>query len=325
MHARDHGLREHLLVELEPFRARPPGAEGGARASAGRRAARRAARGRRGSSARARSPRLSSAQTWRGPTTSRLAAMSEATTTTSRAKASSRASDWPSQADQCRQTVASPSRSSASARGSQPVTGMPAARSGASSSPPPIQPTRASLRERREDARAGGRPAGGGDPAHRDDDGLRPLGRAPDRSPSSSGMPLRTTATRGACSPLRASSASASDTAPSSALRRATSASTPRTTAPHRRGDARAREREAVRGVDQRDAARDGQRADRARRTRSAGARCPGAARARAGAAPARRRPARPASAGSSAAGRARRPPRPRGPRGRQACRRRRA
>ena len=56
-------------------------------------------------------------------------------------------------------------------------------------------------------------------------------GTAPDRSPSSSGIPLRTTATRGACRPLRASSASASDTAPSSALRRAISASTPRTTA----------------------------------------------------------------------------------------------
>ena len=65
-------------------------------------------------------------------------------------------------------------------RGSQPVTGMPAARSGASSPapPPPIQRDARDGREGGEDARGRGRPALRGDPAHRDRRRLGAVGGA---------------------------------------------------------------------------------------------------------------------------------------------------
>ena len=97
-------------------------------------------------------------------------------------------------------------------------------------SPPPIQPTRAAgaSAERMRAVAAGRRCAV-----------IRPVATTtgsqlvPTRcgASSSSGMPLRTTTTRGACRTRRATSASASDTAPTSAQRRATSDSSARTAA----------------------------------------------------------------------------------------------
>ena len=218
--------------------------------------------------ARARWPTARRAQTWRGPTISRLAGMSEATTTTSRAIASRMASDCPSHADQCRYTVAS--REPLERLGARQPAGDRDAGARAAGRRR-RRPTRRSRRRAASRASAArmrarrGRPARVGDAAQRDDRGLGAVEAALGHAAVELGDPVADDRdARGA----QAARARAAPPPPRRrrrrAQRRATSASTARTARAGRATDALAREREAVRRVDQRHAARERERADRA-------------------------------------------------------------